>query len=147
MRLRGERFVISDLSLEGEREFQRTRGGAVEIRLVASLRGASEVGLKLGCSPDGGTAVSIAFDGQRLQIGDLTVPYSPAGGLRTLDLRVFVDRSVLEVYAGGRTCITRVVKTAAGQEGMAIWAKGGSAKIESLESWPISSIWAAGSRP
>jgi len=146
MQLRGERFVMSDVSLEGERTLEQISGDALEIKLVVDLQGARDVGLKLRRSADGKAAVSVAFDGQRLQIGDLVVPFSPASASKTLELRIFLDRSVLEVYAGGRICITRVIQAGPGQDGVAIWAKGGTAKLKSLECWPMSSIWAAGSR-
>ena len=65
---------------------------------------------------------------------------------KPLELRVFLDRSVLEVYAGNRLCVTRVIPAGPAQEGVEIWARGGAANLKSLESWPMSSIWAPGSR-
>jgi len=145
--LRGERFVMSDVSLAGERRLEQTRGDALEIKLVIDLDDAREVGLKLRRSADGKAAVSVAFDGQKLQVGDLVVPFPPTSASKALELRIFLDRSVLEVYAGGRLCVTRVIQAGPGQDGVAIWAKGGAAKLKSLECWPMSSIWTAGSRP
>jgi beta-fructofuranosidase len=142
--LRGKRSVLSDLTIEGERVLKPTGGEALEIKLVVDLQTARETGVKLRCSKSGKAAVSVTFNRQRLLVGDVAVPLPPSLASKTLELRIFLDRSVLEVYAGNRVCVTRVILAGPGQEGVTIWAEGGPAKLVSLESWPMSSIWAAG---
>jgi len=144
--LRGRRFVMSDVALEGERMLEMTRGDALEIKLVVDLHSAREAGVKLRSSSDGRAAVSVAFDRQRLLVSDVDVPLAPAVAAKPLEIRIFLDRSVLEVYVGNQICVTRVIQARPEQDGVAIWARGGTAKVKSLESWPMSTIWAAGSR-
>ena len=56
-----------------------------------------------------------------------------------LRLRVFLDRSVLEVYANERQCITqRIYPSRPDSLGVALIARGGSAKVKSLDAWDIS---------
>ncbi len=69
-----------------------------------------------------------------------------AGPLPLTDGRVrlhaFVDRSAVELFAGdGRTVVTdRVFPTEHG-DGLAIYARGGSARLVRLSVWPLKSSW------
>jgi hypothetical protein len=58
-----------------------------------------------------------------------------------LRLRVFLDRSVLEVYANERQCITqRIYPTRADSLGVTLITRGGSVKVKSLDTWDISPV-------
>jgi sucrose-6-phosphate hydrolase SacC (GH32 family) len=55
-----------------------------------------------------------------------------------LRLRVYVDRSVLEVYANGRQCITqRIYPSRADSLGVTLFSREGSVKVKSLTAWDI----------
>lgn len=64
-------------------------------------------------------------------------------------LRVFVDWSSVEVFAGdGRSVITSQIFPAPESEGVSLYATGGAARLVSLEVWPMASAWkAAASSP
>ena len=67
-------------------------------------------------------------------------PFALAVG-ETLTLRVFLDRSVLEVFANGRQCITqRIYPSRSDSTGIALFSRGGSANVELLEAWPMAPI-------
>ncbi len=56
-----------------------------------------------------------------------------------LRLRVFIDRSVLEVYANDRQCITqRIYPSRADSLGVTLFSRGGAAKVTSLDVWDMS---------
>ena len=58
-----------------------------------------------------------------------------------LDLRIFMDHSILEVFANGRQCITqRIYPTRDDSVGVAFFARKGSAKMKSLEAWDMSAL-------
>ena len=59
-----------------------------------------------------------------------------------LELRVFVDRSVVEVFANGRQCLAvRVYPDRADSIGVSLRAQGSAAWLRSLDAWQMSSIW------
>jgi len=59
-----------------------------------------------------------------------------------LDLRVFVDRSVIEVFANGRQSLTtRVYPTRDDSVGVSVQARRGGARLESMDVWDMQSIW------
>ena len=60
----------------------------------------------------------------------------------TLKLRVFLDKSALEVFANGRFCLaSRVYPARADSLGLSLSVQGGCARIKSLDIWPMRSIW------
>ena len=61
----------------------------------------------------------------------------------TLKLRVFVDRSVVEVFANDRQCATvRVYPGRRDSVGVSLRAQGGDAVLRSLDAWQMRSIYA-----
>ncbi|MXY27933.1 hypothetical protein F4Y59_07225, partial [Candidatus Poribacteria bacterium] len=54
----------------------------------------------------------------------------------TLQLRIYVDKSVVEVFANGRQCITqRVYPTRADSIGVRLLSRGGQAHFQSVQAW------------
>ncbi len=71
---------------------------------------------------------------------DLAPVYLAPG--ETLKLRVFVDRSVVEVFANDRQCAAvRVYPGRTDSTGISLRAQGSEAKLLSLDVWQMASIW------
>lgn len=68
------------------------------------------------------------------------IPVGPGG---RVDLRVVVDRSVLEVFANGRALTSRVYPVGAGADGtrLAVPAGGPDAVVERFEVWRMADAW------
>lgn len=67
-------------------------------------------------------------------------PLSPIDGRVTL--RVLVDRSSVEVFANeGARVLTHCIFPDPGSDGVAAFASGGSARLVSLDTWSLRSIW------
>lgn len=131
-------------------------GDAQEIAAEIDPGGAASVRLEVLRSPDGGEATALVWDRAAGTLAfDLsrssTAPDTDRGVHATpfrldpgepLRLNVFIDRSVVEVYANGGTCLTtRAYPARPDSRGVALRAEGGSAQLRSLESWPIRSVW------
>ena len=59
-----------------------------------------------------------------------------------LRLRVFIDRSVIEVFVNGKQCVaTRVYPDREDSLGVSLRAHGRSAKLNQLDAWQLRSIW------
>jgi fructan beta-fructosidase len=57
-------------------------------------------------------------------------------------VHVFVDWSSVEVFAAnGEVVVTDQIFPARESDGVALYARGGTARLVSLEAWPIASIW------
>lgn len=71
-------------------------------------------------------------------------PHQLADGER-LRLRVFVDRSVVEVFANDRQCMAvRVYPERDDSTGVAIRAQGGDAVLHALDAWQMKCVYAQG---
>ena len=147
------------------------RGKALEIEAVLDIGAAREAGLCVLRSPGGEEQTRISlFDksggsgssrGDRpsmrsaLQIDVSASSLLPEVYARTpetgpltlgrgepLRLRVFIDRSIIEVFANGRQCLTlRAYPGREDSNGVSVFARGGEARLLSLSVWQMSSIW------
>lgn len=60
----------------------------------------------------------------------------------TLKLRIFIDKSVVEVFANGKQCVAaRVYPDRDDSIGFSIRSQGQSSELISLEAWQMNSIW------
>nr|HRC76283.1 GH32 C-terminal domain-containing protein [Kouleothrix sp.] len=59
-----------------------------------------------------------------------------------LRLRIFVDRSIVEVFANERACVSgRAYPTRESSAGLELFASGGSATVVALDAWELGAIW------
>ena len=57
--------------------------------------------------------------------------------------QIFVDHSVVEVYANTRACLTsRIYPSRAESIGVELFGRGGPAQLRKLDVWEMGSIWA-----
>ncbi len=64
-------------------------------------------------------------------------PFELAPGERLI-LRIFLDRSILEVFANSRQCVTqRIYPTRSDSLGVSLFARGGAVRILSLQAWSL----------
>ena len=72
---------------------------------------------------------------------DAKAPLSLAKGDRNLKLRIFIDRSVLEVFANETVCVTKTSSPLEANAVLEIRAEGGTANAKRIQAWPIKTIW------
>ena len=131
-------------------------GDMLEIVAEFEPGDARQVGLKVRCSPDGAEETFIYYDvaTQQLAVDRGRASLDPQtersirqgtvllGPGEPLKLHIFLDRSVVEVFANGGRCLTnRVYPARADSLGAVAVAQGGTARLTSLESWEMASIW------
>ena len=133
------------------------RGDCLELAATLAPGSARSFGLKLRCSPGGEeetiircdpAAATLTLDVSRSSMSPhVQNPLPETGPLalvpgENLRLRVFVDRSIVEVFANGRLCLTRRIYPARPDSlGVAVFAEGGPAGLHSLEAWEMAGIW------
>jgi sucrose-6-phosphate hydrolase SacC (GH32 family) len=136
---------VSGVRVAGGRVLDGVRGSTLELRAVFEAGNAKALGLRVRRSDDGKSAVTIRWDGEQLDVAGTKVPLALAPG-KTLELRVFLDRSVLEVYSQGLVCVTRVVYPGRDHMGVEAFGEGGTATLRSLEAWLMRTIWSPSTR-
>lgn len=158
--LRGERRSFGPVPLRSGEPIvvPAIRGDALELiaELAPAPGGSCELAVRV--APDGSERTVIRYDaaGQQLVVdrgqsslardvarGRHVAPLALAPG-EPLRLRVFLDRSILEVFANDQVAITtRIYPTRPDSAGIAVLAEGGDAQLKALDAWEIDSVWEA----
>ena len=165
--LRGESISIENLTVDSGKEvvLPKVSGRALEIEAEIDFREAREVSLDILRSPVGEERTRIrlfreAWHGRSQNAHTLSIdvsestldPRVPArmsesGPLwledkELLRLRVFIDHSVVEVFANNRQCLTvRTYPSREDSQQVSFRARGGSATLKQLTAWKMKSIW------
>ena len=155
------------LTANMEFNIEEVKGDCLELKVEIDPQDATEFGVKVRRSPDGEEETVIVYSSitEQLKI-DLTkstldaevqyprlTPQDEDGGERYTDsqtapfiltereplkLHIFLDKSVLEVFANSRQCLTqRIYPTRADSLGVSIFTKGGGATLNALDAWTI----------
>ena len=138
-----------DLS-SSEQVVDTISGDSIELILDGEIGTAQSVGLKVCTSPNGEEETSIYYDAASNQLkvdttrsgeGETTgvleeAPFELMDN-ETLNLRVFVDKSVVEVLANGRQAIARrIYPHREDSRGERIFSKDGNARLR-LKGWQM----------
>lgn len=143
-----ENFTIKT---DYEMNMKNIRGNSLELNIEMEPKNAEQFGLKVLCSPDYEEQTVIFYDSvdKRLKI-DTTKsslgegPKSIEAGPfelkpdETLNLRVFVDRSVVEVFANERQAVMRrVYPTRKDSVEVLLFSREGDTKVKSIKAWDM----------
>ena len=151
--LRGERVTIAPRDVAGAVTLDAVSGDSLELHAVFAAGSASAFGLKVRKGKDEETVVgydvgagSVFVDRRRSGRAGFSpdFPGRHAGPLALEDgrvrLHVLVDRSSVEVFAGGgRTVITDRIFPDPASRAVEAWAEGGTASLVSFEAWAVAS--------
>jgi beta-fructofuranosidase len=141
-KLRGKKIEWKNIQLEnGGQTLPLPKTNTLEIRAEIDLQSANRVELGIKSSGKDAPVIAVAFDGAELQVMDVKAPLSLAKGERKLTLRIFIDRSVLEVFASETVCITKIIAPMDANATLTIHADGGPAVAKQIQAWPMRTIW------
>jgi beta-fructofuranosidase len=156
--LRGSHRRWEDIALSSTAvtPLRAVDGDALEIEVEFEPGDAAQFGLQVRCAPDGQEETRIFYDVATRFLGidrtrsslDRAATREVRGGVLALDpdtplvLDVFLDHSVIEVYANGCFCLSsRVYPTRPDSQGVALFAQGGRAAARRIDVWQMATIW------
>jgi beta-fructofuranosidase len=141
--------TCENLTVTGESALENIQGDCLELSLEIAPSDAAEYGVKVRCSPDGQEQTVITYNPSAKTLcvdatnchreGDYlhTLPLELVPG-ESLKLRIFLDKSVVEVFANDRQCITaRVYPKREDSTGISLFSKGDSITVKTLNAWDI----------
>ena len=151
--LRQDAFKKQDFALPADTDVtvDSISGNSLELSIEMEGTANSAYGVKVCVSPDGHEATSVFYDAREKLLKVDTrrsgphdtpkaveaAPLELKPGER-LKLRVFVDRSVVEVFANGRQAVARRIYPARPDSvGIRLFARGAQARVHTLEAWKI----------
>ena len=169
--LRGEHVEVAPMTLPANEEIvlEKVRGNAMEIVAEIDTRGAPMIEMKVLRSPGAEEFTRITFLKERgyrdrsrkgRPPGMITIDNSRSSILpdvasrppetapvvmdtnERLKLRVFVDKSVVEVFVNGRQCVAlRVYPGREDSLGVSLRAQGRDAQLTSFDAWQMDNIY------
>ena len=163
--LRYDKREISNIEVESGDEvlLKEFTGKSIEIESVIDVGTARETGFYVLRSKDGSEKTRIScftstnrWTGkQSLQIDvtessnhpDVYARTPEIGPINLIDgnilkMRIFVDQSIVEVFANEQQCLTlRVYPTLEDSNGVSFFARGGKSTITNMRVWKMKSIW------
>ncbi len=134
--LRGVRHIVGGVMVQA--------GGSIRLRAENA-----QVEIILKLRPDHGAVISLVLGDQRIveyHDGQLTVlgtsTPAPLNAAGVLDLHVFIDRSVIELFANlGRVVITRLLSQERVEMEVTLYSEYGECGIVACEMWDLKSVW------
>ena len=155
--LRGTHQRVMDLCIPPTSlmQLEGVQGDCLEIKAEFVPDEATELGIGVRCATDGTEQTFICYDRlqgrllidrQRSSLSDDVQRDIRSGPLtlaadEPLLLHIFLDRSVIEVFANYRLCMSsRIYPSRADSLGVGFFARGGSARIKVLDIWEMESI-------
>jgi len=168
--LRGEHRQVRETALAANQELvlDNISGNSIELSVEIDAQDAQQVQLNVLRSLDAQERTSITLfnygrtqnvganfsrpeivlDGSESSMLNDVTPRSPERAIlnkekrETWKLRIFIDRSVVEVFANGKQYLaTRVYPGRKDSLGVSLKARGGGAVIKSIDAWQMKPIW------
>jgi len=135
----------SELALDG------VQGNSIELAIEMAPEGSERFGVKVCCSPDGEEQTVVYCDAAEKKLQIDTRKSSLGEGSKAVEggpfelrpeerlrLRVFVDKSVVEVFANDRQAVMRrVYPTRNDSVRVVLFSQGGATKVPMLQAWDM----------
>jgi len=151
LRYNGRERTNLTIKADTELPLKEIHGNSLELKLEIAPSKAEQVGLKVCCSPNGEEQTLIYYDATDKKLKIDTRKSSLGEGRKSVEagpfklnddeplkLQVFVDKSVVEVFANERQAVMRrIYPIRKDSLGVELFSKGGSMTVKSLQSWDM----------
>jgi len=121
---------------------EQVESDALELRIVFQLGSNTKFQVQVYCDRDGRNGFPITFEPatQMLTMGETKIPFAWQA-TEDVELRVFLDKSIVEVFANDRLAALAPHRYPPGDLGVSLWSEGGSVRAKKVESWQLRSIY------
>jgi beta-fructofuranosidase len=151
LRYNGRKLTKLSVEADAERKLPEICGNCLELSIAMVPNGAAQYGVKICCSPRGEEQTLVYYDAADKKLKIDTRKSSLGAGPKSIEagplelkqgeplmLRVYVDKSVVEAFAGDRQAVMRrIYPTRKDNLGVALFSHGGPARVPVVEAWDI----------
>jgi beta-fructofuranosidase len=151
LRYNGKKRTNLTVKADSEQPVEGIGGNSLELCLEIVAKDARQCGVKVCCSPGGEEQTSVYYDAAEKKLKVDTTKSSLMDGPKNIEagpfelrldeplkLRVFVDKSVVEVFANGRQAVMRrIYPSRPDSVGVQLFSRGGTATVPTLEAWEM----------
>lgn len=149
--LRKDVKIKRNITVDTDSDFKLENFGKqlLELEITADLNGANQFGVKVNASGDGREETvlyyddienNLVFDATKssIKMGRRNIEKGPFElGKELLVLRVFIDKSIVEVFANDQQAIARRVYPTLDGLDVKLFAKGGTVNVKSVKAWEL----------
>ncbi len=136
--LRGGHHDVGSIKLERASKVLDIRGDTLEIIAEIEPGDSTFCGLRVRRSDDGEEGLTIGHDGSSVFVGGIEMPYDLEPGQQTIRFRIFLDKSVIEVFVDdGKRVASNFIDSGIDDLGVEVFARGGTATITSIGVWEM----------
>ncbi|MGB9594818.1 MAG: glycoside hydrolase family 32 protein [Candidatus Poribacteria bacterium] len=153
LRYNPREFDSFTIKANSELNIKDINGDSFELNIKMLPDSADQFGVKVFCSPNGEEQTAIFYDSTDKKIkidttksslgeGPKSIEGGPLelGADETLNLDVFVDKSVVEVFANNRQAVMRrVYPTQENSKNVLLFSNSGDTKVLSIKAWNMAS--------
>jgi beta-fructofuranosidase len=147
--LRAEKKEVRDLTVTRDTTqlLPEISGDSVELEVVMSAPNAQSFGINLLCDAKGENGFTIASSAgsTNLTVGYIQPPFTLKEG-EDLTLRIFIDKSMIEVFANERQAAVAWHEYAPENLRVSLFAKGGDLLIKKVTAWKMKSAYSGDCR-
>ncbi len=138
--LRGDRISAPDLQVDNRRQpILEMPSSSSEFSFQGTNVGSSRWGLELQGA--NGEIIHVEFQGRMLLVAGETALLPFHADLEQVPVRIFLDRSLVEVYVDGHTVVTKVLPYIQGPVSVTGFAENGSARFQEISAWPLGPVF------
>jgi beta-fructofuranosidase len=150
LRINGKSFKDLKVNPESKVNLNGFNSGLMELEVIIEPNDAHKFGLEIGVSEDGLEKTVIYYDSLEkkivvdnsasgLDFGNKIIEEAPLKlkAKENIFLRVFIDNSIIEVFANDRQAICRRIYPEKNGNGFTLFSIGGDINVKSLKSWEI----------
>jgi beta-fructofuranosidase len=140
--LRGKAITRRNVRLDsGSQIFELPNTNTLEILLDLEMESAEGLTMEFKSEARDRPPLTIAVHGSNVKTAKADIDLSLGGNEKKLNVSLFLDRSVLEVFANDTACATKVILPLDSGSSLRIGALGGTAEARRIECWPMKTIW------
>ncbi|MDB6021869.1 MAG: hypothetical protein JWQ04_1726 [Pedosphaera sp.] len=141
-KLRGKVVERRNVRLESAGEnFPLPGTNTFEIKADIDLKNAESIALEIKGKAGDVQPIVLNFTRSDFKMSGAEAPLSLDNKTPKLSLRIFIDHSVLEIFANETICATKVIAPLDSNATLEIRAQGGAAQATRVQAWPIRTIW------
>ncbi|MCL4181055.1 MAG: GH32 C-terminal domain-containing protein [Verrucomicrobia bacterium] len=152
LRQRGKRLANLPVPADGELTVADVAGNSLELCLEIDAPNATQYGIKVCCSPDGTEQTLVYYDAAERKLKIDTTRSSLTEGPKNVEagplalkpgeplkLRVFVDKSIVEVFAneGRQAVMRRIYPSRSDSLGVRLFSNHAPARAAILDAWEL----------
>jgi beta-fructofuranosidase len=131
---------VSNISVEAGTpcRLKNISGDAMEVMVTIKQGEARRYGVRVLCDNDNSRGLDVVVEpgARSLHVGGVRAPLELKDG-EEIKLRIFIDRSVIEVFANDRQAVVWQHDYKAGDVGVCLFSEGGAMEVPEVKSWQM----------